>query len=194
GMSEYEARKRIDTQNPQRDKLAKASAVITNNGSPEDVWVQVQREWNKILQARGLGQRADEVRTVEVSQKAQAQARSQEAPTIPSRPTTPKPPTSTQPAVPAQPAATQQAPAQPAPANPRAQPAAAQPPAAAHPAPAAPRKMREITKIDTRGGMPKHAEEIARLINTLMGKSLSRNDIMMAFGEKSYLLAEVGGR
>src|SRR5215813_5247961 len=64
GMSEYEARKRIDTQNPQRDKLAKASVVITNNRSPEDVWVQVQREWNKILQARGLGQRADEVRTV----------------------------------------------------------------------------------------------------------------------------------
>src|SRR5262249_11708436 len=32
GMSEYEARKRIDTQNPQRDKLARASVVITNNG------------------------------------------------------------------------------------------------------------------------------------------------------------------
>src|SRR5258708_18525954 len=202
GMSEYEARKRIDTQNPQRDKLAKASVVISNNGSPEDVWVQVQREWNKILQARGIGQRADDVRTVEVSQKAQAQARSQEAPTIPSRPTSLKPPTSTQPAAPAAPAAAQPAPAQPAPAQPATQPAAqptpVQQPAAAQPAPAptpaAPPRMMEITRIDIRRGMPKHADDIAGMINTALGKSLSRNDIMMAFGEKSYLLAEVGGK
>ncbi len=32
------------------------------------------------------------------------------------------------------------------------------------------------------------------MINTALGKSLTRDDIMMAFGEKSYLLAEVGGK
>src|SRR5260221_7144669 len=75
GMDEYEARKRMDTQNPQRDKLARASVVITNNGSPQDVWVQVEREWNKILAARGVQQRSDEGRTGQVSQQAQARAK-----------------------------------------------------------------------------------------------------------------------
>jgi hypothetical protein len=42
--------------------------------------------------------------------------------------------------------------------------------------------------------MPKNAEDIARLINQTTSKNLSRMDIMMAFGEKSYLLAEVDGR
>src|SRR5262245_52167240 len=77
GMSEYEARKRIETQNPQREKLAKASVVITNNGTPQDVWVQVEREWNKITAARGVQQRTDEVRTVQVSQQAQERAKKQ---------------------------------------------------------------------------------------------------------------------
>ena len=54
--------------------------------------------------------------------------------------------------------------------------------------------MMQITKLDIRRGMPKHADEIARLLNQNASKSLSRNDIMMAFGEKSYLLAEVNGR
>ena len=216
GMSEYEARKRIDTQNPQRDKLAKATVVITNNGSPDEVWAQVQREWNKILQARGVGQREDEVRTVQVSQ--QAQARAQEA-TQPSRPTIAQRPAgaptqaAAQTATPAQPAATPTA----APAQPAAQPAAAQATPAAAPAqpvtpaaapaqsaaaeatpvaaaPAAPLQMMQITKLDIRRGMPKHADEIARLLNQHESKNLSRNDIMMAFGEKSYLLAEVSGK
>ena len=42
--------------------------------------------------------------------------------------------------------------------------------------------------------MPKNAEEIARLLNQGMCKNLSRTDVMMAFGEKSYLLAEVEGK
>src|SRR5258706_7701138 len=110
GMSEYEARKRVDTQNPQRDKLAKASVVITNNGTAEDVWVQVQREWNKILEQRHVVQRSDDERRVEVGRQQPAEA--------------PAPTTSTQTAPAAQPTPV---------AQPTAQPAAATPPAPAVP-------------------------------------------------------------
>jgi dephospho-CoA kinase len=215
GMSEYEARKRIDTQNPQREKLAKANVVITNNGSAQDVWVQVEREWNKILAARGVQQRGDEVRTVQVGQ--------QPATPQPAAPgTPPKVATDTVPAVqqqapaPAQPAAPVQRPPAPQPAapatppkvatgtvlaepsqptaQPTAQPAAQATPPAPAPAQAAPPMPMQISKVDIRRGMPKNADEIARLINAALGKNLSRMDIMMAFGEKSYLLAEVDSR
>jgi dephospho-CoA kinase len=207
GMSEYEARKRIDTQNPQREKLAKANVVITNNGSAQDVWVQVEREWNKILAARGVQQRGDEVRTVQVGQ--------QPATPQPAAPgTPPKVATDTVPAVqqqapaPAQPAAPVQRPPAPQPAAPAtppkvatgtvlaepSQPAAQATPPAPAPAQAAPPMPMQISKVDIRRGMPKNADEIARLINAALGKNLSRMDIMMAFGEKSYLLAEVDSR
>jgi dephospho-CoA kinase len=211
GMSEYEARKRIDTQNPQREKLARANVVITNNGSAQDVWVQVEREWNKILAARGVQQRGDEVRTVQVGQ--------QPATPQPAAPgTPPKVATDTVPAVqqqapaPAQPAAPVQRPPAPQPAapatppkvatgtvlaepsQPTAQPAAQATPPAPAPAQAAPPMPMQISKVDIRRGMPKNADEIARLINAALGKNLSRMDIMMAFGEKSYLLAEVDSR
>lgn len=201
GMSEYEARKRVDTQNPQRDKLAKASVVITNNGTAEDVWVQVQREWNKILEQRHVVQRSDDVRRVEVGRQQPAAA------TPPAPAAAPAPTTSTQTAPAAQPtpvaqptaqpaAATPPAPAVPAPAT-QAAPAATQPAAAPTPAPtaAAPAgQMMQITSLDIRRGMPKNAEEIARLLNQGMDKHLSRTDVMMAFGEKSYLLAEFDGK
>ncbi len=213
GMSEYEARKRIDTQNPQREKLARANVVITNNGSPQDVWVQVEREWNKILAARGVQQRGDEVRTVQVGQQPRPAAPQPAAPTAP-----PKVATGTIPAVQPQPAAqatppapapapVQQPPA-PQPAAPTAppkvatgtipavqpQPAAQATPPAPAPVQAAPGAPMQISKVDIRRGMPKNADEIARLINTALGKNLSRMDIMMAFGEKSYLLAEVDSK
>ncbi len=209
GMSEYEARKRIDTQNPQRDKLAKASAVITNNGTPQDVWVQVEREWNKILAARGVKQASDEVRTVQVSQQAQARAAQQQAApaqptapqktatgTVPAAPAPQKTATGTVPAAPVQPAAAAPVQSRPAPAQPAAQPAAQQTAAAAPvpAAPAQPRPMMQITKLDIRRGMPKNAEQIAQMLNQTMGKNLTRMDVMMAFGEKSYLLAEVDGK
>jgi dephospho-CoA kinase len=180
GMSEYEARKRIDTQNPQRDKLAKATVVISNNGTPEDAWVQVQREWNKIIAAQGVAERGDEVRRVEVSQ--QAQNRAAEAPTIPTRPTSPQKPEGL-PAAVAQPTA---------PTAPVSTPAPQEAPApAAVPAPAT---VAPITALNIRRGMPKNAEEIAQMVNAAMGKSLTRTDIMSAFGEKSYLLAENDGK
>ncbi len=193
GMSEYEARKRVDTQNPQRDKLAKASVVITNNGTAEDVWVQVQREWNKILEQRHVVQRSDDVRRVEVGrqQPAAAPAPTTSTQTAPAVQPTPVAQPTAQPA-----AATPPAPAAAAPAT-QAAPAAPQPAAAPTPAPtaAAPAgQMMQITSLDIRRGMPKNAEEIARLLNQGMDKHLSRTDVMMAFGEKSYLLAEFDGK
>ncbi len=175
-MDEYEARKRIDTQNPQRLKLAKASVVITNNGSPDDVWVQVQREWNKILTQRHVAERGDEYRTVSVGQQSQ-----------PSQQPAPQP---SQQAAPAPAVAPTPAPAPiPAPAA-----SAAPAPSAPASAPAATPIPTTITKLGIRRGMPKNAEEIATLLNQSMGKNLTRNDIMMAFGEKSYLLADVDGK
>lgn len=69
GMTENEARKRMETQNPQRDKLARADAVITNNGSLQDVWVQVEREWRRLMAAFGLAVADTDtaLRTVRVS-------------------------------------------------------------------------------------------------------------------------------
>ncbi|MCC7205824.1 MAG: dephospho-CoA kinase, partial [Anaerolineae bacterium] len=67
GMTENEARKRMETQNPQRDKLARADAVITNNGSLQDVWVQVEREWRRLMAAFGLADADTTLRTVRVS-------------------------------------------------------------------------------------------------------------------------------
>ena len=150
GMSDWEARKRIETQNPQRDKIDKASVVINNNGTPEEVWAHIQREWEKIMAAV--------TKTRPPQQQTQPAAR---------------PPTAqqTQPAAAASPV--QQAARPPAPtAQPTAPPANAQ--------------------IAIKRGLPKNAEAIARLLNQISGKSISRNDIMMAFGEKSYLLAEAG--
>lgn len=193
GMSEYEARKRIDTQNSQRDKLAKASVVIANNGSPEDVWVQVQREWNKILAARGVQQQEPEVRRVQVTQPpAQAKTATGTQPAVaapPAQPAAPAQPvqpaaqaktaTGTQPAIPAQPAV-------------QAKTATGtQPAVTAQPPAPKPVVSGQITSVDIRRGMPKNAEEIARMLNDATGKKLTRMDIMMAFGEKSYLLAEV---
>ncbi len=43
--------------------------------------------------------------------------------------------------------------------------------------------------IEIKRGMPGNAEDIANFINSVTGQSISRMDIMMAFGQKSYLLA-----
>lgn len=67
GMTENEARKRMETQNLQREKLARADSVITNNGSLQDVWVQVEREWRRLMIAFGLADADAALRTVRVS-------------------------------------------------------------------------------------------------------------------------------
>ncbi|MBL8156757.1 MAG: dephospho-CoA kinase [Anaerolineae bacterium] len=65
------------------------------------------------------------------------------------------------------------------------QPAAA-PPAAPVAAPAVPVDI----KVHIRRGMPSHAEAIANFINASAAKTVTRMDIMMAFGQKSYLIAQ----
>jgi len=93
-----------------------------------------------------------------------------------------------QPAVSAAPAA----PAAPPPAQPQqaapAQPAA---PAAPPPTPAATSAPTASgIKVTVRRGMPSNAEAIAGFINAAAAKNVNRMDIMMAFGQKSYLLAQ----
>ena len=93
------------------------------------------------------------------------------------------------PATPATPAA--------APARPAAAPVA---PAAAAPAQPAPRQTQRLTPPDSapaasinvtvKRGMPTNAEAIASFINAATNRNITRMDIMMAFGQKSYLLAQ----
>lgn len=111
-----------------------------------------------------------------ITKKLQDQAQAQSATTVAARPAAQ--PTAA--AAPAVPAAAQAKPA----------------PAAAPVAPAADDE--EDTggpEIDTTGvnikrGMPGNAEAIAQFISTHSGKATSRMDVMMAFGQKSYLLAQ----
>jgi dephospho-CoA kinase len=45
-------------------------------------------------------------------------------------------------------------------------------------------------KVNVKRGMPSNAEAIASFIRQASGKDISRMDVMMAFGQKSYLLAQ----
>ncbi|PJF35459.1 MAG: hypothetical protein CUN49_10495 [Candidatus Thermofonsia Clade 1 bacterium] len=42
--------------------------------------------------------------------------------------------------------------------------------------------------------MPKNAEQIAQVLSRMLGRPFSRIDVLTAFGEKSYLLAEIDGK
>jgi dephospho-CoA kinase len=160
GMSEQEARKRIEGQNSQRDKLARANVVITNNGTPQELWAQVEAEWNKLLAALKLRQR-DDAHVVSV--------------------TPPSATPSTQPAIPPLRPAAQ--PSAPRVDSPPSQPAAQK----------APPQPSVAIAVDIRRGMPKNAEQIAQVLNRMLGKNMTRVDVLTAFGEKSYLLAEING-
>ncbi len=199
-MSEADARQRISTQGSQADKLARASVVIKNDGNIEDTWKQVQLAFNNVLAKIA-------------SANGATAAPAAPAPAAPAQPAAS---TSAPAAAPAQPAARPAAPA-PAPAQPvtapttparaPAQPAASTPaptpvqPAAPAPAPAQPAAasapaqpvLPADTKITVRRGMPSNAEAIANFINASAAKGVSRMDIMMAFGQKSYLLAQGPG-
>lgn len=85
----------------------------------------------------------------------------------------------------AQPPAPPPQPAAPSPAAPQPAAGAA---AAVAPAPAA------AIAVEIKRGMPSDAENIAAFINRVTGSSITRMDIMMAFGQKSYLLAQNQGR
>lgn len=51
GMSEAEARQRIQAQPPQEEKIARAGQVIQNTGTFEDTWKKVQAAWHKHVPA-----------------------------------------------------------------------------------------------------------------------------------------------
>lgn len=98
-------------------------------------------------------------------------------------------------AAPAAPAAT------PPPAAQQQRPAATQPQAAAASPPPPPPQAASPPKavipadvnVEVKRGMPGNAELIAKFITKVAGKDISRMDIMLAFGQKSYLLAEAPG-
>jgi dephospho-CoA kinase len=49
-----------------------------------------------------------------------------------------------------------------------------------------------IKSLDIMRGLPRNADQIAGLIQEHTGKELSRMDVLMAFGQKSYMLAVAG--
>ena len=51
GMKKEDALQRIHSQSAQKEKLASAKVVISNNGSFEDLWKQVNDAWKKIAPA-----------------------------------------------------------------------------------------------------------------------------------------------
>jgi len=127
GLSEWEARKRIDLQNPQADKLSRATVVIDNNGTPEQTWATVQAAWNRLGASLGYAQAPEQALTIAVET----------------------------------------------------------PPPAGKLA---------IKEVSIKRGMPRNAEEIAALLTRLTGTPHSRMDVMMAFGQKSYMLAQADGQ
>ncbi len=127
GLSEWEARKRIDLQNPQADKLSRAAVVIDNNGTPEQTWTTVQAAWNRLGASLGYAQAPEQALTIAVET----------------------------------------------------------PPPAGKLA---------IKEVSIKRGMPRNAEEIAALLTRLTGTPHSRMDVMMAFGQKSYMLAQADGQ
>lgn len=160
-MSEQDAKQRILAQNAQSEKLKSASVVINNDGNVEETWKQVQAAWNKIPG------NAPEPPAETVATPATA------TPTPTATPTS-----STPPAEAAKPA--------------EAQPAAAQPTekAASAPAPTTPAAPADTEGVTVKRGMPNNAENIANFINKKSGKSVGRMDVIMSFGQKSYLIAE----
>jgi dephospho-CoA kinase len=52
GLSQSEAELRIDAQPPQQEKLALASTIIDNGADLQATQAQVQREWERIMQAQ----------------------------------------------------------------------------------------------------------------------------------------------
>jgi dephospho-CoA kinase len=122
------ARQRIQAQNSQADKLAKANVVIQNAGSFEEAWTQVQAAWAKLVSG-GFAQ-AEEADSTFV-------AATQAATVIRSR----------------------------------------------------------TPSIAIRRGKPADAASIAAFVNQVSKPAtpLTRTDIMEAFGQKAFTLAQVNG-
>lgn len=190
GLPEADAHKRISMQNPQRDKLARANVTISNSGTPQDTWVQVEREWKKILEARGLKLRqTDEVRTVKISQPSAPPAAQPPRP----QPVTPSTTLSAAPTAPPSQPVIKPLTTTPTPAQPPAEPVH-HPPTPVVTTVTPPTSETVSVSVKIRRGMPATADQIAQLINQQTGKTLTRLDVMTSFGEKSYLLADMDNK
>ncbi len=55
GMSQEESLQRVRAQAAQKEKVAAANVVITNNGSYDDLWKQVSEAWKQIAPAQETG-------------------------------------------------------------------------------------------------------------------------------------------
>ena len=183
GMTPDEAKKRILAQNSQNDKLKLANVVIENDSDVEQTWKQVQTAWNNIVNqflnkvSTGTMQAVSVTNTSDTSQVA-----TQPLPVAP--PQTPTTVSMT-----------------PAPAVAVAPPQPVQPPmqrvqqpvqqAAAVPVSSAPvAQASSGINVTIRRGMPGNAEKIAAFVTAHGGKAVSRMDVMLSFGQKSYLLAQ----
>ncbi len=161
-MSEAEARQRIAAQNAQTDKLSKATVVIKNEGNIEETWKQVQTAFNNIQKKLNASAPPPAAAPAPAAPVASAPSVARPAPAQPAVP----------PPVPAQSAAQQQV---------LKQTQRLTPPDMA---PAV------SINVTVKRGMPTNAEAIANFINSATNRNINRMDIMMAFGQKSYLLAQ----
>jgi len=180
-MSLDEARKRIAAQRPQSEKLAQAHVVVTNDGNVEETWRQVQNGWEDIQRLL--------------------------TPPAPTPTFAPVKPLSISSGLPTPVAQVQPTPVQTAPVAPRQAPTQPVPqpiqPLGTSPAVVAPAAVAPVTApvgvatrvIDAKQpviikrGMPGNAEAIATFISNVSPRQVARMDIMIAFGQKSFLLA-----
>lgn len=56
GLGQEDALQRIHSQSAQKEKLAAAKVIISNNGSYDDLWKQVGDAWKHIFPSQGVGQ------------------------------------------------------------------------------------------------------------------------------------------
>ncbi|WP_162909271.1 dephospho-CoA kinase [Aggregatilinea lenta] len=132
-MPEEQARRRVQAQNSQADKLGRANVIIDNSRNPEDAWKQVRAAWSRIQGA------AEEETAHSLIQRVEVK---------------PTPRT---------------------------------------PAAAADTGRMVITSLDIVRGMVHNADVIATLIHQRSGYVPSRQEVIRAFGEKSYMLAMSDG-
>jgi dephospho-CoA kinase len=189
-MSQDEARRRIAAQRPQIDKLQRANVIIRNDGDPNDTWRQVQTAWNDI-------QKALKLTTGEISAVPTVTATPAPAAPVPSvRPVVTPIAASATPATSPKPLIQQTPP----PTPPARTPAPSTQPVLSSIKPTIPPgtgTLRPITppvSVTVRRGKPSETSEIARFITRVSGKAVEAIDIMLAFGQKSYLLATDNGQ
>ncbi|MDX2163072.1 MAG: dephospho-CoA kinase [bacterium] len=188
-MSADEARRRITVQGSQADKLAKANVIVRNDGNAEETWKQVQNAWNDLQKALNI-RSTESDGMVSVTAVAAPPAPPKSTPglpgagaavvnPVPPRPVPPAPAPVSQPSPTMQPIQTV------APSSPPTNPIK---PVQVGVTPVAPPATAPVA-VTVRRGKPGETDGIAKFITRVSGQTVDRMDIMLAFGQKSYLLA-----